>query len=104
MGGLREDIGLTTIQPSVSCNFEHGWYVPSSPIVTANWEADGDDSTRTAPVGGGVGRLIRLGRLPANLQTQTLYHVVKPDDGPTSNRMLRLQVQLLFPKRKAWGT
>jgi hypothetical protein len=72
----REDVSLTTFQPFVTYNFEHGWYVSSSPAVTANWEADGNDNTFTVPVGGGFGRLIR-----------------------TADWTLRLQVQFLFPKR-----
>ena len=33
-------------------------------------------------MGGGFGRLIRIHRLPVNLQAQAFYNVVKPDDGP----------------------
>ena len=95
----REDVSLTTFQPFVTYNFEHGWYVSSSPAVTANWEADGNDNTFTVPVGGGFGRLIRIGKLPVNLQAQAFYNVVKPDDDPTADWTLRLQVQFLFPKR-----
>ena len=94
----REDISLTTIQPFVNYNFDQGWYVSSSPIVTANWEADGSDNTWTVPMGGGFGRLIRLGKLPVNLQAQAFYNVVKPEDDPAPDWTLRLQVQFLFPK------
>ena len=79
-------------------NFEHGWYVSSSPVITANWEAHGDDNNFTVPVGGGVGRLIRVGKLPVNLQAQAFYNAVKPDDDPAADWTLRLQVQFLFPK------
>ena len=37
----REDVNLMTIQPFVNYNFEEGWYVSSSPIITANWDAHG---------------------------------------------------------------
>lgn len=94
----REGVNLTTIQPFLNYNFEEGWYVTSSPIVTANWEAEGGDNKWTVPVGGGLGRLIRLDRLPINLQAQAFYNVVKPEDDPTADWTLRLQVQLLFPK------
>lgn len=40
----------------------------------------------------------RLGKLPVNLQTQAFYNVVKPDDDPTADGTLRLQVQFLFPR------
>jgi hypothetical protein len=94
----REDVSLTTIQPFVNYNFSEGWYVTSSPVITADWEADGSDNKWTVPLGGGFGRLIRLGKLPVNLQAQAFYNVVKPDDDPTNDWTLRLQVQFLFPK------
>ena len=94
----REDISLTTVQPFLNYNFDHGWYLSSSPVITADWKADGNDNTFTVPVGGGGGRLIRIGKLPVNLQIQAFYNVVKPDDAPTDDWSLRLQVQFLFPK------
>ncbi|HMR30827.1 MAG TPA: transporter [Geminicoccaceae bacterium] len=94
----REDVSLTTFQPFVNYNFEEGWYLSASPIITANWEADGNDNKFTVPVGGGGGRLIRIGKLPVNLQAQAFYNAVKPDDPPTADWTLRLQVQFLFPK------
>lgn len=94
----REDISLTTVQPFLNYNFGGGWYLSSSPVMTANWKADGNDNTFTVPVGGGGGRLIRIGKLPVNLQAQAFYNVVKPDDDATADWTLRLQVQFLFPK------
>ena len=52
----------------------------------------------TVPIGGGGGRLIRIGKLPVNLQAQAFYNVVKPDEEPAADWTLRLQVQFLFPK------
>jgi len=94
----REDVNLMTIQPFINYNFGKGWYVSTSPIITANWEAHGSDNTWTVPVGGGFGRIIRIGKLPVNLNAQAFDNVVKPDDDPTADWTLRLQVQFLFPK------
>ncbi len=94
----REDVSQTLLQPFINYNFDHGWYVSSAPIMTANWKADGNDNTFTVPMGGGFGRLIRIGKLPVNLQAQAFYNVVKPDDDPTADWTLRLQMQFLFPK------
>ena len=94
----REDVNLMTLQPFVNYNFPKGWYATTSPIITADWQAHGSDNTWTVPVGGGFGRLIRIGKLPVNLQIQAYDNVVKPDDAPTADWTLRLQVQFLFPK------
>jgi hypothetical protein len=94
----RDNVNLMTVQPFVNYNFEKGWYVSASPIITANWAAHGSDNTWTVPVGGGFGRIVRIGKLPVNLNAQAFDNVVKPDDDATADWTLRLQVQFLFPK------
>ena len=92
----RDEVNQFLLQYFVNYNLPNGWYLTSSPIVTANWEAD-SDNTWTVPFGGGVGRLFRIGKLPVNMQGQAFYNVEKPDDlGP--DWTLRFQVQVLLPK------
>jgi len=96
----RPDINNMLIQPFVNYNFpdKPGRYLTFAPIITANWEAD-SDNTWTVPFGGGVGRLFRIGKLPVNMSLQAFYNVEKPDDlGP--DWTLRFQVQTLFPKSR----
>ena len=83
------------LQPFLNYNFPGGLYLTSSPIVTANWEADGSDRW-TVPLGGGIGKIFHLGKLPVNTQVGAYYNVVHPDNG--ANWQLRVQVQLMFPK------
>ena len=92
----REDVSQLLLQPFVSYNFGGGWFAASSPIITANWEADDHDDRWTVPVGGGLGRLFTVGGQAVNVSTQAFYNVEKPDLGPDWS--LRLQVQFLFPK------
>jgi hypothetical protein len=89
------DVNAMLIQPFVNYNLPHGWYLTTAPIITANWEADGGDRW-TVPVGGGVGKIQRFGKLPLNLQLSAFYNVEKPDFG--ADWQLRFQVQFLFPK------
>ena len=83
------------IQPFLNYNLPEGLYLTSSPILTVNWKAD-TSQRWTVPLGGGVGKIFHLGRLPVNTQLSTYYSVVKPDFGPIWQ--IRAQVQLLFPK------
>lgn len=83
------------MQPFLNYNFPGGLYLTSSPIVTANWEADSNQRW-TVPLGGGIGKIFHLGKLPVNTQLGAYYNVVHPDDG--ANWQLRAQVQFLFPK------
>jgi hypothetical protein len=44
-----------------------GWYLGTAPIITADWKAPKGDRW-VVPVGGGVGRICRLGTVPLNTQ------------------------------------
>ena len=101
-----EPVNSMLIQYFINYNLPHGWYISSAPILTANWKADAGD-VWTVPVGGGIGKLFRLGeilpleghpiaKLPINTQLQAFGNVVRPEFGP--KWQLRFQVQLLFPK------
>ena len=83
------------MQPFVNYNMPKGWYLVSSPIVTVDWTARGSQQW-TVPVGGGIGKIVHLDKLPVNLQLQGFYNVATPTYGP--NWQVRAQVQLLFPK------
>ena len=87
----------TLVQPFVNYNIPDGggWYLTSSPIITANWQND-SDNTWLIPIGGGVGKVFRLGDQPMNASIQAFYNVETPDLGPEWT--LRLQLQLLFPR------
>ena len=83
------------IQPFVNYNFEGGLYLTSAPILTVNWKAENSQQW-TVPVGGGVGKIFHIGKLPVNTQISAYYNVVTPDYG--ANWQIRAQVQLMFPK------
>jgi hypothetical protein len=91
-GGTRYNTFL--VQPFVNYNFGEGWYVGTSPIITANWLTAGSDAW-TLPVGGNVGRVVKLGgKLPVNLQIGAYYNALRPEFGPTWQ--LRTQVTFIF--------
>jgi hypothetical protein len=76
----RDYVNQMLIQPFVNYDFPKGWYLTSSPIITADWHADSDQRW-TVPVGGGIGRFFRIGKLPVNMQLQSFCNVVHPDFG-----------------------
>ncbi len=93
----RDDVNFFTLQYFVNYNLPKGWYLVSAPINTADWKADSGNRW-TVPLGGGVGKVFRLGKLPININSQALYNVEHPDFGP--DWQLRFQMQFLFPKSK----
>ena len=54
------------IQPFLNYNFPD-FYINTVPIITVNWKADSDQRW-TVPLGGGIGKVFRLGPLPVNTQ------------------------------------
>jgi len=80
----------------VTYNLPDGWYVTTAPIITANWLAASAADVWTVPVGGGFGKIQKIGRLPFNLQLNAYGYAAKPTGGP--NWTLRTVVALLLPK------
>jgi hypothetical protein len=87
------------IQPFLNINLANGWYIASSPIITADWTANNGRGW-TVPIGGGVGRIVRIGSQPFNASLQGFWNAVRPEQlgeqllGPVT---IRLQIQALFP-------
>jgi hypothetical protein len=95
VGGSGQNVNKAVIQPFVNYNFDKGWYISSVPIITADWEAKSGDKW-TVPLGGGIGRLFKIGNQPVNFQVQAFGNVIRPEFGP--DWQLRVQLQFLFPK------
>jgi hypothetical protein len=91
----RKAVHSFLVQPFVNYNFSKGWYLNSSPIITANWHAV-PDSKWTVPIGGGGGKIMRIGKQALNCYVQAYDNVVRPHEA--GNWSLRVQVQLLFPR------
>ena len=93
----RPDVNQFLFQYFINYNMPEGWYISLSPIITANWKA-ADGEGWTVPVGGGFGKIFRLGKLPVNGTAQAYYNAVRPTDG--ADWSLRLQMAFLFPAGK----
>ena len=91
----EEDVNSLLFQYFVNYNLSDGWYITSTPVITANWEADSDDRW-TIPFGLGIGRLVKFGKQPVDFKLQPFWYAEKPGNGPEWS--LQLQVKLLFPK------
>jgi hypothetical protein len=87
-------VNQAVVNPFVFYNMPGGWYVMSSPVATAQWDARGSDIW-TVPVGGGFGRVFKIGRQIVNARFQVFNNVHRPAYDPTWET--QLQVQLLFP-------
>ncbi len=91
----RKDVSQLLIEPFVNYNLRGGWYLVSSPGITANWEAASGQKWNV-PIGGGFGRLMKVSKRPINPSIQAFYYVEHPPNGP--DWALEIQLQFLFPK------
>jgi hypothetical protein len=83
------------LQYFVNYNFKKGWYVTTSPILTASWSSPSGNQW-VVPFGGGFGRIFRIGKQPVNGSLTTYYSAVRPDFYPAWS--VRFQIALLYPK------
>ena len=91
---LRPAVNAGLAQPFANYNMAHGWYLNTSPIITVNWLAASGEKW-TVPVGGGVGRVFKVGDQPVNASIQAYYNAIRPTGA--SDWTLRTSVALLFP-------
>jgi hypothetical protein len=104
----RPYVNQMLLQYFINYNLKKGWYLTSAPIITANWRSKGtgeastgNDTTGgsvwTVPIGGGAGRIMRLGYQPVNISVNFYGNAVHPPGA--SSWGMRLQVALLYPKK-----
>jgi len=90
----RSSVNKGIVQCFIVRQLGSGWYLNSAPVMAVNWKAESGQRW-VVPLGAGGGKLLFLGKLPVNLQSQIYYNVVKPDVGP--DWQIRLQAQVLLP-------
>jgi hypothetical protein len=94
---VLHSVNQLTLNPFAFYNMKGGWYFMTSPVITADWAAVNHDNRWTVPVGGGVGRVYKIGSQLLNSRVQ-FFNDVKTPIGGTSWQM-QLQTQLLFPHK-----
>ena len=70
----RPNVSQFLLQPFVNYNMEEGWYLVSSPIITANWEASSGNKW-AFPIGAGIGKIFRIGEQPMNASLQAFDYL-----------------------------
>ena len=93
---LRPAVNTGLVQPFVNYNMAQGWYLTTSPIITVNWLASSGEQW-TVPIGGGFGRVFKLGDQPVNAQVQGFYNAIRPTG--TADWQFRALVAFLFPEK-----
>jgi hypothetical protein len=96
----RADVNSMTWQYFVNYNLWKGYYITLQPIITANWNARRENEW-LVPIGGGIGRTMRLGSQPVNVSLQAYWNAQRPDVPPSPTWQLKFQLAFLYPKKPA---
>lgn len=91
----RPDTSQANIQYFIQYLLPDHWQVGLAPNVTVNWKADSGNKLNF-PIGLGVGKLVRFGKLPVKFTVEIDYSVVKPDDF-SQRWLIRFQVIPVLP-------
>jgi len=92
----RPDTNQMNLQPIVTVFFGEGWSIGYSGNILADWNAPSED-VWTVPIGVGLGKVVKLGRLPVKIQLAVQYMPVHPRiSGQEWN--VQLQVTPVIPK------
>jgi hypothetical protein len=91
----RANVNQMLIEPFINYNLDNGWYLISDLIATVNWNAR-ENNKWTIPLGGGVGKLFKIGNLPINARVEAYYNIERPDGAPDWQTVFTFQ--MLFPK------
>jgi len=92
----RPDTNQMNLQPIVTVFFGEGWSFGYSGNILADWTAPSED-VWTVPIGLGLGKVVKFGRLPVKIQLAVQYMPVHPRiSGQEWN--VQLQVTPVIPK------
>jgi hypothetical protein len=78
--------------------FAGGWYVRTSPVIVANWNAGSSRNTWTVPVGGGVGKVLRIGHVPIDVFLAGYWNAVRPATAAAPSGSAQVQLAVLLPR------
>jgi len=92
----RDNVNSLLVQPFVNVNLDSGWYLVSSPVITANWQNSDQQGQWTVPIGGGFGRVFPIGSQQVNATLQAYWNAAKPEGEGTWSA--RAQITFLFPR------
>jgi hypothetical protein len=92
----RPDTNQMNLQPIATLFFGEGWSVGYSGNILADWTAPSED-VWTVPIGIGLGKVVKFGRLPVKIQLAVQYMPIHPR---ISGQEWNVQVQItpVIPK------
>ena len=89
------DVNVFSAQLTVNYKLKNRWYLTTSPLITANWEAP-KDNRWTVPLGGGIGRVFKMEKKAIAVDVGAYYNVESPRFA--NDWYTQILLNFLFPK------
>jgi len=77
----RDDVNITNVQTLYYYSLDDTTSIGAGPNIIANWEQD-VDNTFTVPLGVGINKTYKMGKVPVRFGVEVHYSVVRPDNVP----------------------
>jgi hypothetical protein len=91
----QDELNQFNWQYLVNYKMQKGWYLTSAPMITANWNAHNGNQW-TIPLGGGLGKVFRIGNQTFDGNVSAYYNIAKPEEA--DDWQLRMQFRYLLPE------
>ena len=89
------DVNSFQLQYTINYKLGNGYYITSSPLITANWEAESGNQW-AVPFGGGLGRMFKVDNQAVAVDVGAYYYAERPEYHP--DWYVQILVNFLFPK------
>ncbi len=93
----RESTSQLDLNYGLLRNLPGSWQVGMQPSMTVDWKASGGNKV-SFPVGLGVGKTVRIGKLPVQFYVEVDYFAVRPDDIPGPRWSIDIQIIPVIPE------
>ena len=87
----RDDVNLTNLQYFVFYSLDETTSIGAAPNIIANWEQN-EDNILTLPVGIGISKTFKFGKVPVRFGAEIHYSIIQPDDVAGSEWNFRFYV------------
>jgi hypothetical protein len=94
----RKDVSFSNIQYFLWYSPIPTWQIGMAPNIYIDWEQKKAEDRLTLPVGLGVGKLIKLGKLPIKITVEADYNVVRPSNQPSNEWTFRINFTPIIRK------
>jgi hypothetical protein len=74
----RSHVNRTELQYIFRHAFEGGWSLGMGPNIVYDWTAEPDDRL-TLPIGLGITKTVRIGKMPVKFRFEPQYSIIRPD-------------------------